>query len=137
MSPVAIHLPAIWEDEVGVCLEEHALQPKVGANCFVEIRIPDALTLVVREIEELGREDVAVRGRDGSLVGDREASQLLLEIPYAALVHDLSEKLLDVAQGDAVERTCLRGWDREQVVRPTMGDPPREGDQSSWRCFPR
>ena len=52
---VAVHLPAIWEDEVGVCLEEHALQPKVGANCFVEIRIPDALTLVVREIEELGR----------------------------------------------------------------------------------
>ena len=84
--------------------------------------------LVVWKIEELGGEDIAVRSRDSSLVGGRETSQLLLETPCAALVHDLSEKLLDVAQEDVVERTCFCGWDRQQVVRPTMAPPPREGD---------
>ena len=30
-----------------------ALQPKVGADCFLEIRIPYAQTHVVREVEKL------------------------------------------------------------------------------------
>ena len=48
-----IHQRAIWEGKVGVSLKEQALQPEVGANCFVEIRIPDAQTHVVREVEKL------------------------------------------------------------------------------------